>query len=503
MAQVSTPSPRRRPTVPPLSELDAPGRGPTRTAPVGDDPAATLWTPRSGADGDDQTGVPAGPEVTQQRSLGDDQAAVAAQRAVADERAAVARAVLAQRAATVAVGDGAAPGRFGALLSGHPVPSAVALGLAALLVVLRLWLVGSGSLFGAVPVHALDATIVAVLALGLALGRDVGGAGAAGSGARGRRLAIVLAVPLLVAAGMTLLLPATPTSAPAAACPAAPVRGAAFVAVTAADAATRSGPGRSYGISGRFPAGCAVGIAGYCLGDPMPSRSWTGWSDSRWLMVDRPEGGAAALVARHLSGEPSLPRFLPSAAVTPAGPQEDLPLLSTAECGRDGLRMPGETAMEDVVADRHTANLSARASRAANIGFAVWVAPDPSTGVPPLLRGEAYQQVTGTTSTDGSGTAGPAGRRTVSWDYRSLIRDLDTHRRTPTVTVAVLAVGCEAPSAPTQDATAAVITYTVTGQRLSPPQQRLRGHQLGSLRDPALRGLNLHRLTTAACQSPL
>lgn len=483
MHRVSTPSPRRRPTVPPLSEMDAPGRAPTRTTASGADPDAQLWTPRVGEDADEQ--------------------AASAQRAVAEERAAVARAVLTQRAAAAAAGDGDQPRRPRRQIAGHPVAGAAVLGLAALLVGLRLWLVGSGSLFGAGPVRALDAAVLTTVALALALSRDV--PAGAGRGAYGRRLAVVLAVPVLVGAGLTLLVPATPTSAPAAGCPGAPVRGAAFVAVTAAEAATRSGPGRSYSTSGRFPAGCAVGFAGYCLGDPVRNETWPSWADSRWLMVDRREDGPAALVARHLSGEPELPRFLPSAALAPAEPAEGLPQLSTAECGRDGLRPPGETAMQAVAPGERAANLSARASRAANIGFAVWVAPDPLTGVPPLLRGEGYQQVVGAAEdrSDFPGAAGPAGRRAVSWDYVSLIRDLDGRRRTPTVTVAVLAVGCEAPSAPADARTAAVIIYSITGVRLSGPQQRLRGYQLRSRTEPALRALDLDRLTRVACQSPL
>lgn len=486
MAPVHTPSSRRHPTVPPLADLDAPGRRPVRAARAGGEPGAPLWTPRTGEDADEQ--------------------AAAAQRAVADERAAVARAVLAERAAAASAGDGRTPGPLRRwTVAGYPAP--VALGLAALLVALRLWLVGSGALFGTGPVRALDAAVAAtvLLALALALSREVA-AKKVDRGVAARRLAVVLAVPVLVLAGLTLVAPATPASAPAAGCPTAPVRGAPFVAVTAADAGAHSGPGRSYATTGRFPTGCAVGFAGYCLGDPVPNPTWPSWADRRWLLVDRRADGPAALVARHLSGEPAAPRFLPSAVVAAADPEDALPQLSTAECGREGLRVAGQVSLDDVVPGPIDSNLSARVTRAANVGFARWVAPDPTTGVPPLLRGESYQQITGVAAdrSDHPGATGPSGRRTVSWNYRSLIRDLDTGRRTREATVAVLAVGCEAPSVPAAAETAALTTYSVVGVRLSGPERRLTGKQVPTaVARGQLRGLDLRRLTKVACQSPL
>jgi hypothetical protein len=371
--------------------------------------------------------------------------------------------------------------------------------VAALLVGLRLWLVGSGALYGTGPVRALDAVVAASVLLALALSWE-----RPDRAGNARRLGVLLAVPVLVAGGLALLVPATPASAPAEGCPAAPVRGAPYVGVTTAAGVARSGPGRSHEVSGRFPAGCAVGFAGYCLGDPAPAAAWPGWTDSRWLMVGRQDAGPAALLARRLSGEPEAPRFLPSALVQPARAADALPLLSTAECGRDALRVPGDTTLDDVTPGPVQANLAARAARAANIGFAVWVAPDPATGSAPLLRGGPYQQVVGRAEngTDSPGATGPSGRRVVTWDYVSLIHDLDLGRRTPTATVAVLAVACEAPSAPAEPETAAVTTYAVTGMRMSAPQQRMTGRDVAAATDGPLRGLNLRRLTTTACQTP-
>ncbi|HYT11099.1 MAG TPA: hypothetical protein VEL73_10615, partial [Mycobacteriales bacterium] len=420
--------------------------------------------------------------------------AAAAQRAVADERAAIARAVVAERTAAAGGANRPPAGPHRWTVAGRPAAAPTGLGVAALLILARLWLVGSGSLFGTGPVRALDAVVAASVLLALAQVVHLPSPPTDRAG-YARRIAVVLATPVLVAGGLTLLVPATPTSAPAPGCPAAPVRGGHSVAVTVADTSARSGPSRAFPVSGRFPTGCALALAGYCLGDAVPSATAPTWADSRWLLVDRHPDGPAALVARQLSGEPAAPRFLPSAAVAPAGTHDTLPLLSGAECGRDGLRGPGETALEDVLPGPLAANLSARVAGAADIGFARWVASDPQTGSAPLLRGEAYQQLSG------PGATGPGGRRTVSWDYRALIADLDPGRRTPTVTVAVLAVGCEAPSAPAAEQTAALTTYTVSGVRLSGPRQRLTGRQIPGLDGP-LGGLDLRRLTAAACQPP-
>lgn len=492
MPRVSTPSSRRRPQVPPLSQLDAPIRR------AGSEAGEPLWAARGG-DGADVTADrgpgsanpanPANPADAAVDQAAD--AAVAAQRAVAEERAAVARAVLAERAALV----GAAAGRSWPrrLAAAHPAAGPVVLTLAAVLVLLRLWLVGSGTLFGAAPVHALDVAVAASVALALALTLS-------GRRPASHRAAAVLAVPVLVVAGLTVLVPATPTSAPAAACPAAPVRGAAFVGVTLADEVTRSGPGRAYPTSGRFPVGCAVGFAGWCPGDVVPDRTWPAWASSRWLLVDRPEG-PAALVARHVSGVPAARRFLPSGAVAPGGSLAALPVLSTADCGRELPRPPGETALDDVRPGPLAGNLSARAPWAANVGFALWVAPDPATGAVPLRNGTDYRQVGGTHG-DVSGAAGAAGRRTVSWDHQALVRDLDVRRRTERVTVAVLAIGCEAPAVPTDLRTAAVTRYAISGGQLSPRLVRLRGYQIQERTDPALQSLDLDRLARVACQPP-
>lgn len=536
---MSTPS-RRRPTVPPLSELDAPGRS-ANPAPGPTPGGSTLWAPPPAdppADGGTAGGEPEGAlaapgpaeRAAAQRAAAREAAlevaryaadqaveraseqaasqaaqhaaqhaaeqaarqvaavqhaavreAVAqqagAQRDVAEERAEVARAVLAEHAVSItAEQDRAAHRRY---LSG----SAVVIAAVALLAA-RVWLVGIGALFGTVPVSALDAAAAVALVLGLALlpvRRSTPG--------RARRLAVVLAVPALVAAGLALVQPVKPTSAPAAACPSAPLRGSTGTVVITAAATTRSGAGREYAPTGRFAAGCAVGVAGYCLGEPLPSG--TGWADSRWLLLPR-QHGPASLVSRHLSGEPDLPRFLPAAYAAPAGP--DLPLLAASDCGADGTRTPGQTYLEDVVARADADNLAARSPRAANLGFAVWIAPDPATGVAPLLRGGAYRQLPG-------GTAGPAGRRTVRWDYPTLIRDLDPQRETQTVTVAVLAIACEAPGGPSAAGTAGVSTYEVVAGRLSGITQRLRGNQL-NLGGPALQALDLDRLAATACAAP-
>jgi hypothetical protein len=466
MLQVSTPS-RPRPTVPPLSELDAPGRGYDPTRPVPDrrpEPAAGDAARRPGR---------AAPSTLWNMPAGQEEQVLAAQRVVAEERAAVARAVLAERAAKVAAARKPTPPRV--------LLSYVLLGGTALVLGSRLWLVGTGALFGPGLVRTLDAAIAVAFALGLALG------------VRPRqgyvRLAVTLGVPALVLAGAMLVQPATPTSTPAAACPAAPVRGAGTTAVTTAESAARSGPGREYATSGRFPGGCAVAVAGYCLGDSTPAGN--GWMDGRWLLVQRRAGGPTALVSRHLSGEPDLPRFLPAAAAALTGPS--VPALPAADCG--DAPVPGPALLEDVALPGRPPldpNLAATVGGVANVGFAVWVAPDPATGKSPLLRGAVYQQVP-------AGAAGVGGRRQVRWDYPTLVRDLDPGRATQPVTVAVLAIGCEAPAAPAAAGTAGVTTYRIEGRRLSPAQQRLRGTEFGGMRDPALRGLDLGRLAAAAC----
>lgn len=470
MPQVSTPS-RRRPTVPPLSQLDAPGRGFDPTRPVPDrrpDPAAT--------EAGTANARRAQPSTLWNTPVEQEEQVLAAQRAVAEERAAVARVVLAERAAKVAA---ARKPRLPRVVASYAL-----LGGAAVLLLARLWLVGTGALFGPGVVRTLDLAVALALALGLALG------------ARPRqgyvRLAVTLGVPALVAAGATLVQPATPTSTPAAACPAAPVRGGGTTAVTTAESTARSGPGRAYETSGRFPAGCAVAVAGYCLGDATPAGN--GWMDGRWLLVQRRAGGPTALVSRHLSGEPDQPRFLPASTAALTGPS--LRALPAGDCG--DAPAPGPASLEDVALPGRPPldpNLAATVGGAANVGFAVWVAPDPATGRSPLLRGDAYRQVP-------AGAAGLGGRRSVRWDYPTLVRDLDPGRATQPVTVAVLAIGCEAPAAPADAGTAGVTTYRIEGRRLSPAQQRLRGTEVGGMRDPSLRGLDLERLAAAACAPP-
>lgn len=461
--------------MPPLSELDAPGRGFDPTRPVPErrpDPApadAGVVTARS-------TGRGAQPSSLWNMPPEQEEQVLAAQRAVAEERAAVARVVLAERAAKVAAARKPKLPRI--------VASYALLGGAALVLLARLWLVGTGALFGPGVVRTLDVAVAVAVGLGLALG------------ARPRqgyvRLAVTLGVPALVVAGATLVQPATPTSVPAAACPAAPVRGGGTTAITTAESSARSGPGREYETSGRFPAGCAVAVAGYCLGDATPAGN--GWVDGRWLLVQRRAGGPTALVSRHVSGEPDLPRFLPAAAAALTGPS--VPALPARQCG--DAPTPGPALLEDVALPGRPPldpNLAATVGGAANVGFAVWVAPDPATGKSPLLRGEAYRQVP-------AGVAGLGGRREVRWDYPTLVRDLDPGRKTLPVTVAVLAIGCEAPAAPADAGTAGVTTYRIEGRRLSAAQQRLRGTEVGSMRDPSLRGLDLERLAAAACAPP-
>lgn len=534
MPRVSTPS-RRRPTVPPLSELDAPGRTgtpagtragrararrsttpapptttpptttPTETGPAGTGPAQTdapgSGPVEPGATGSGAAGSRAGTRVdaptgragtarggwergVEVSAPGVDPGAALwtprpeadelapEQRAVAEERAALARAVLAEQAA-------AAPGHKEGR---RPLPALAVLAAAAALLAARLWLVGTGALFGTGPVRALDATIAVTAALGLVL--VPAGLLPAAPG-RLRRPVAVLGVPALLVAGTVLLQPATPAFAPASACPAAPVRGGTATAVTTAPAPTRSGPGRGYPATGLLPAGCAVGVTGYCLGDSLPAAA--GWADNRWLLVGR-QRGPAALVSRHVSGEPELPRFLPPSAAAPAGP--DLPLLPAADCGAGALATPGPTSLEDLVPGAVPYRLVARAARAANVGFAVWVTADPPGPGSPLLRGGQYRQVSG-------GAAGPAGVRATGWDFQALLLDLG---RAGTVTVAVLAVGCEAPAAPAATGTAMVTTYQIVGGRLTEPRLRLRGDEVGT--QPGLAALDADRLAAEACAPP-
>ncbi len=146
MLQVSTPS-RRRPAVPPLSELDAPRPG----IAVVRRPAPDRAPDASGAQPSSLCNMPAD----------QDEQVLAAQLAVAEERAAAARAVLAERAAKVAAARKPTVPRS---VASYALLAAAVLALAA-----RLWLVGTGAPFGPGPVWALDAGVATALALGLAL----------------------------------------------------------------------------------------------------------------------------------------------------------------------------------------------------------------------------------------------------------------------------------------------------------------------------------------------
>ncbi|MFJ8815230.1 hypothetical protein [Amycolatopsis thermoflava] len=162
---------------------------------------------------------------------------------------------------------------FGAVLGAAPV-------------VVRIWLLGDGEVYGA-GVGDFNAAMAACVVLGaICVYHGVVKQTAAPQGAVAL-LSGLVAIGTGAFATAQYFFPETPRQAAAPACHNAPLEGAGFyVQTTEQGVNTRSGPGRQFEQTGRFPASCTVGVDGYCLGEPLDDLTLPPHlPDRRWLRV--------------------------------------------------------------------------------------------------------------------------------------------------------------------------------------------------------------------------
>jgi hypothetical protein len=271
-------------------------------------------------------------------------------------------------------------------------------------------------------------------------------------------IAAFASVITLLISTSNLLQPATPASLTAPACPGTPVRNVDYVGLTAGDEGTnsRQGPSQSYIPTGRFPKGCSIGFASFCLGqpitDPTGSTDSVTWVTERWLEVAHQPPGPWAWLAQELSGESPDRRFISDAYITPETRYDLLRPLPSDQCPSTE-RFPAPRGAKLAAFDATTSQFSASADYAVNMGFAIWV-PDQAPGAP-----GHYRQIftPGGKPTDNPGkTSG--GRKSVHWDP-SLTGALPTGAGSSRIVV--LAVPCLADNIAADGKLAAVQTYNV------------------------------------------
>jgi hypothetical protein len=281
------------------------------------------------------------------------------------------------------------------------------------------------------------------------------------------RLNLIAGTITALVASVSLLLPASPSSAAETPCRGAPLRGASSVATTQSFGANaRSGPGESFEQVYRFSGDCSIGVVGYCLGEPTNNAFFKGWTDNRWLVVPRHRGWLH-VVAATLSGEPDVDRFVAAGVVFAQSPDGSLRRLDHDHCGPGDSAAPGAVSLK-VTKQAADIVLTAHADRAPNIGFALWLGSEDTTG-------HAFRQI----------VAGDIS--SARWKPQTTAAAIHV----PTV-VTVLAQPCLAPSIPSDDTTGAIRRFTLLpngevtqagGAALLPDQ----------IRD---------RLVRTACQSP-
>jgi hypothetical protein len=366
----------------------------------------------------------------------------------------------------------------------HAWPSPWWLVVLALFLVLlgtRIALVRSGWLFGSGRILAVDATIGAILVIGIAVARrlSIRSQAAPAQAPLTDWLAIaaaVLGAPALVVSGANFFAPSTPSGLSPAACAGAPAYGWEYYGVTTGPIGNyaRSGPGLAFPQTDRFDSGCTLGFAGYCLGDPV-EEAYTKWLETRWLLVGRHTGEPGRTAASFLSGEIGEPRFVSHSYVAPKSPEGKLEYLGDNVC-KAGRPRPGNVTMtaQSVTAEGVTFDL--RVDNAERLGVAIALPREQ------LRRGSAVRRVY-SAPTDSGGSA------QVTWRAGLTVAQLNPTRVEP-VDVAALAVACLGPVAPADSSTAATLGFQVA------PDGSVRAGAAPSL-DADLRD----RLRRAACDS--
>jgi hypothetical protein len=281
------------------------------------------------------------------------------------------------------------------------------------------------------------------------------------------RIGTVVGTSTALVALLSILLPAVPTSAAAAACRGASLHGVRYVATTQDSGANaRTGPGESFEQAYRFSGNCSIGADGYCLGEPTVNAFFKDWYDTRWLVVPH-HRGVLHFLAAVLSGEPGGERFVAAGVVFPQSPASRLGMLGADRCGSDAAKPPGEVTLSTSTKDG-VVTLTAKADRTFNYGFAVWLPGDDATG-------RQFRQI----------QAGPSATATWRADTTASTLARPTH-------AIVLAIPCLAPSVPAEDALAAVAGFDI-----GPGQSPAKVPAVPALDDPTA-----DRLIRTACKSP-
>jgi len=310
------------------------------------------------------------------------------------------------------------------------------------------------------------------------------------------RLTALAGLVALIIPTFNLIVPPTPANISVEACPTARTWNTPYIAVNLGPDGnnSRSGPARSYEPNGRFPSGCTMGYAAYCVGDPILELVTPGWVNSRWLRIAKQPDGWRATLARWLSGEDAGEQYVAEAVVAP---QTAYNSISEARRCPGGYLPPGQTMLEEF--DSENQWLTARADHAPNIGFAIWKPPSE-----PFIDGDSYHQIYtppplgGSESHPNPGAAAANGSKSVAWRYRATVAD--TLRPPPdaessvTGAVVVLAIGCLAPNVPADVSTAAIDAYSVSSTG-----------ELAQLETamPKLSDDQRIRLAGTACQAPI
>jgi len=369
------------------------------------------------------------------------------------------------------------------------------------------WLVRQGILYGTGPVVSGAGVMAGLLLVATAAAywrwsprrrrRAASDQGPAGVDEWLSRLSALAGVAAIVASLLIFLAPVTPRQLSVAACPAARTWNVPYVAVTLKDAGGnngRTGPARSYPPNKRFPEGCALGFAAYCLGDPILDTTISGehsrWVNNRWLELAKQERGTlAGWLAGRLSGERPEQTFMADSLLTPANPYDRL--TPAADCPDPSIPMPGQTMLSPFVDTSADGDLiqqfTAISENAPNMGFAVWYPAGE-----PFINAGAYEQIYNPNGTlaDNPGETDIAGRKTVTWPYQHTAQQ--ALRPGSSGRVVILAVGCLAPNVPADFSTAATAVYRVDADHGPVPT---------SGRLPA--GLDRERLARTACRAVL
>jgi hypothetical protein len=389
----------------------------------------------------------------------------------------------------------------------------------ALAIVLRIAWVRRGILYGSTPVSQADlivnALVVATVLQAVRAWRaraaarapqpDGAGAGSATdwpdlltqvTGLIGL-LGVVIA---LTSAFVKLSAPVTPPDVHGESCEGVRMWDADYVATNEVSTGvnTREGPSRSFVVNGRFPADCAMGFSGYCLGDPIPGSFGNSpqvhWLGTRWLELAKHNGGLGGWLARVLSKERAERQFIAESLVNPKRPYENV---QPADKCPGSFPAPERAVLEPAdqsAADQGLATLSAKAPHARNMGFAVWQPPGQ-----PFVDQDAYVQVYNPEGTPAQnpGFTGEDGEKKVVWRFREQqIANLQPPGTTAPVVgrIVVLAIPCLSENVPADLGTEAMATYTVSGDGTLKPMS-----------DPELlesQALDKQRLSRAACQVP-